>query len=63
MANHEPVASAPVLPRGEAAALLRRERQAAALRANLARRKAQLRIRNGQTPPADDTAPPDTGVG
>ena len=33
------------LPRGEQAALARRERQARALRDNLARRKAQLRSR------------------
>jgi hypothetical protein len=36
---------------GAAAALLRQERQAAALRANLGRRKAQAREREGQAGP------------
>ena len=45
------------LPRGEAAALARRERQAAALRENLARRKAQGRLRKGGV----EAAPQDSG--
>jgi hypothetical protein len=49
------------LPRGEAGALARRQRQALALRENLARRKAQARQRKtGENaaeaePPADET--------
>ena len=50
-----------LLPRGEAGALARRQRQALALRENLARRKAQMRQRKtgetsaGAKPPADET--------
>ena len=50
-----------LLPRGEAGALARRQRQALALRENLARRKAQMRQRKtGETsaeakPAADET--------
>ena len=48
------------LPRGEASALLRRERQAAALRENLARRKAQGRLRKADLAPAAGDAAADT---
>ena len=45
MQSKDPEAGQPALPRGLAAAAQRRARQAAALRDNLARRKAQGRLR------------------